>query len=271
MTTIDQNRQFSMSEVACFGHLLTVGEKSAKMSRMKVALPKESFARILAATIFFSLSPTCHGQTHNTVVATINFLHAVFDSNEGKKELPAIGTKVSQERQQRNKQTVQAILVKTAPVVAKFAKDNGLGVVTDTSKQLPEPVLWSKQPGGDILRKQVDITKLIIDDYNGSSVHLPPVNGDQSVELINLERATFNTDEGKRELAAIGDKSTPEQKQEISQRILVKMTPLIAKFAGDSGADIVIDISQQWPKCSVVWFDNRLDITERVVSAYNGR
>jgi len=205
------------------------------------------------------------------VVATINFLHAVFDSDEGKKELSAIGTKESQEGQQRIKQTVQAILVKMAPVVAKFAKNNGLGVVTDTSKQLPEPVLWSKQPGGDILRKQVDITKLIIDDYNGSSVRLPPVNGDQSVELINLERAIFNTDEGKRELAAIGDRATPEQKHEISQRILVKMTPLIAKFAGDSGADIVIDISQQWPKCSVVWFDNRLDITEQVVSAYNGQ
>jgi len=226
---------------------------------------------LLAATIFFSLSATCHGQTHNTVVATINFLHAVHDSNEGKKELPAIGTEVSQERQQEIKQTIQAILVKMAPVVAKFATDNGLGVVTDTSKQLPEPVLWSKQPGGDILRKQVDITKLIIDDYNGRSVHLPPVNGDQSVELINLERAAFNTDEGKRELAAIGDKATPEQRQEISRRILVKMTPLIAKFAGDSGADIVIDISQQWPRCSVVWFDNRLDITERVVSAYNGQ
>jgi len=226
---------------------------------------------LLAATIFLSLSPLCHGQTHNTVVATINFLHAVFDSDEGKKELSAIGTKESQEGQQRIKQTVQAILVKMAPVVAKFAKNNGLGVVTDTSKQLPEPVLWSKQPGGDILRKQVDITKLIIDDYNGSSVRLPPVNGDQSVELINLERAIFNTDEGKRELAAIGDRATPEQKHEISQRILVKMTPLIAKFAGDSGADIVIDISQQWPKCSVVWFDNRLDITEQVVSAYNGQ
>ena len=226
---------------------------------------------LLAATIFFSLSPTCRGQSHDTVVATINFLHAVFDSNEGKKELPAIGTKESQATQQRVKQIVQAILVKMAPVLAKFAKDNGLGVVTDTSKQLPEPVLWSKQPGGNILRKQVDITKLIIDDYNGSSVQLPPVNGDQSVELLNLERATLNTDEGKRDLAAIGDKATPEQKQEISQRILVKMTPLIAKFAGDSGADIVIDISQPWPKCSVVWFDNRLDITERVVSAYNGR
>jgi hypothetical protein len=63
---------------------------------------------LLAATIFFSLSPTCHGQTHNTVVATINFLHAVHDSNEGKKELPAIGAEVSQERQQKIKQTVQA-------------------------------------------------------------------------------------------------------------------------------------------------------------------
>jgi Skp family chaperone for outer membrane proteins len=226
---------------------------------------------LLAATIFFPLSPTSHAQTHNTVVGTINLLHAAFDSNEGKKELPAIGTKVSQERQQRITPTVQAILVKMAPVDAKFAEDNGLGVVTDTSKQLPEPVIWSKEPGGNILRKQVDIAKLIIDDYGGSSVHLPPVTGDQSVELINLGRATFNTDEGNRELAAIGYKATPEQKQEISQRILVKMTPLIAKFAGDSGADIVIDISQQWPMCSVVWFDNRLDITQRVVSAYNER
>ncbi len=147
-----------------------------------VALLKGSFAMILAVAIFFSISPTCQGQTQNTVVATINFLHAVIDSNEGKKQLPALGTKESQERQQRIKQTMQAILVKMAPVVAKFAKDNGLGIVTDTSKQLPEPVLWSKKPGGDVLRKQVDITKLIIDDYNGRSVDLPPVNGDQSVE-----------------------------------------------------------------------------------------
>ena len=65
--------------------------------------------------------------------------------------------------------------------------------------------------------------------------------------------------------------SSPFHAEPTQQRILVKMTPLIAKFAGDSGADIVIDISQQWPECSVVWFDNRLDITERVVSAYNGR
>jgi hypothetical protein len=103
---------------------------------------------LLAATIFFPLSPTSHAQTHNTVVGTINLLHAAFDSNEGKKELPAIGTKVSQERQQRITPTVQAILVKMAPVDAKFAEDNGLGVVTDTSKQLPEPVIWSKEPGG---------------------------------------------------------------------------------------------------------------------------
>lgn len=223
---------------------------------------------LVSATIFFSLSPTCHGQTHNTVVATINLDQAILDSKEYKKEVAAARTKVSQEKQLT---IVQGVLVKMATLIPKFAVDNGLGVIIETSKPVPEPVLWSKQPGGDILRKQVDITKLIIDDYNGSSVHLPPLHGDQSVVVINVERATFDTDEGKHELAAIGDKITPAQKHEISQRILVKMTPTIAKIAADRGADIAIDKGPSWPTGSVLWFDDRLDITEQVVSAYNGR
>lgn len=221
--------------------------------------------------LIFSLS-TCRGQTRKTLVATINLQQAIFDSNEGKKEVAAIRTKVPQERQQKIQQIAHDILVKMAPLISKFAEDNGLGVVAETSRQWDaNPVFWAKQHGGDILHTQVDITKRIVDSYNGAAVHLPPVNGDQSVVAINIERVVFNTDEGKRELAAISGNVTPEQRQKISQGILVKMVPLIAKLAGDSGVDIVIDVSPPWPKGSIVFSDPRLDITERVVSAYNGR
>jgi hypothetical protein len=67
----------------------------------------------------------------------INFLRAVFDSNEGKKELPAIGTKVSQETQQRIKQTVQAILVKMAPVITRYGHAGIINILTFSREQFP--------------------------------------------------------------------------------------------------------------------------------------
>src|SRR4029077_5312287 len=71
----------------------------------------------------------------------INFLHAVFDSNEGKKELPAIGNKVSQETQQKIKQTVQAILVKMAPVITRCGHAGIINILTFSREQFPnEPV-----------------------------------------------------------------------------------------------------------------------------------
>jgi hypothetical protein len=244
--------------------------QSTALRTKEASLLKTYF--LLAATLVFWFSP-CRGQTRNTVVATIDLSQAILDSNEGKHEMAAIRTKVPQERQQKMNQIAQGILAKMAPLIVKFAGDNGLGVIIDATPQTPKaPVLWSKQHGADSLRKQVDITKLIVDSYNGSLAHLPTVTGDQSVVLIiDSEQAIINTEEGKRELAAIGDNVTPEQKQKISSGILAKMAPWIAKFAADGGADLVIDSSPPWPNGSVLWCDQRFNITERVVSAYNGR
>jgi Skp family chaperone for outer membrane proteins len=225
---------------------------------------------LCAVTIVFSLS-TSAGQVHSTAVATINIQQAIFDSKEGKHELAAIHTKVPQERQQKISEIGYGILVKMAPVIDKFAVANGLGVIIETSAQLPDPIFWTKQHGGNVLRKQADITKQVVDSFDGASVRLPSITGDQTVVAINIEQAVLNTDEGKRELAAIGSNITPEQKQEILQGILIKMDPVVAKVAGDSGADIVIDTSQKWPHGSVLWFAPRLDVTEQAVSAYNGR
>jgi len=55
------------------------------------------------------------------------------------------------------------VLKKMAPIVVKYAQDNGFGLIVDTSKPWPQsPILWWNQDA-------VDITKPVIDLYNVQS------------------------------------------------------------------------------------------------------
>jgi outer membrane protein len=54
------------------------------------------------------------------------------------------------------------ILTKMAPLIVKYAADNGYGLILDTSQQWPRsPVLWNGEA--------VDITKPIVEQYNTQS------------------------------------------------------------------------------------------------------
>lgn len=61
------------------------------------------------------------------------------------------------------------------------------------------------------------------------------------------------------------------QENEIAQRILQKMAPLIVKYATENGFGMIIDTStnNQWPNGPVLWHGPSLDITKPVVDAYN--
>ncbi len=61
------------------------------------------------------------------------------------------------------------------------------------------------------------------------------------------------------------------QQNEIAQRILQKMAPLVAKYAADNGFGIVIDTSSPWPNGPVFWQNATPDITKYVVDAYNAQ
>jgi outer membrane protein len=60
------------------------------------------------------------------------------------------------------------ILAKMAPVMVKYAADNGFGLLLDTTKQWPDgQVIWAGQT--------VDITRAVVDAYNAQSgVPAPP-------------------------------------------------------------------------------------------------
>jgi outer membrane protein len=60
------------------------------------------------------------------------------------------------------------------------------------------------------------------------------------------------------------------QQNEIAQRILQKMAPIIVKYAGDKSFGLILDTSNPWPQGPVLWADpSRVDITKAVVDAYN--
>jgi outer membrane protein len=61
------------------------------------------------------------------------------------------------------------------------------------------------------------------------------------------------------------------QENEIAQRILQKMEPLIVDYVKNNGFALIIDASQsnQWPNGPVLWNSGALDITKPIVDAYN--
>jgi outer membrane protein len=59
------------------------------------------------------------------------------------------------------------------------------------------------------------------------------------------------------------------QQNEIGQRILQKMAPIILKYANENGLGVIIDTSNPWPQGQVVWASPSVDITKAVVDAYN--
>ena len=59
------------------------------------------------------------------------------------------------------------------------------------------------------------------------------------------------------------------QQNEIAQKILQKMAPLLMKYAGDNGYGLIIDTTQPWPQGPVIMAGPSFDITKAIVEAYN--
>jgi outer membrane protein len=59
------------------------------------------------------------------------------------------------------------------------------------------------------------------------------------------------------------------QQNEIAQRILQKMAPIIVKYASDKGFGLILDTSNPWPQGPVLWAGPSVDLTKAVVDTYN--
>jgi len=61
------------------------------------------------------------------------------------------------------------------------------------------------------------------------------------------------------------------QQQEIANRILSKMAPMIVKYAQENGFGMIIDTSKPWPQSPVLMAGEGVDITKPVVDIYNAQ
>lgn len=61
------------------------------------------------------------------------------------------------------------------------------------------------------------------------------------------------------------------QQNEIGQKLLAKLAPVIIKIANQSGAGVVLDTSQPWPQGLVLITGAGVDITTQVIEAYNAQ
>jgi outer membrane protein len=59
------------------------------------------------------------------------------------------------------------------------------------------------------------------------------------------------------------------QQNEIAQRILQKMAPVIVSYAQSTGFSMIVDTSNPWPQGPILWSLPSSDITRAVVEAYN--
>ena len=59
------------------------------------------------------------------------------------------------------------------------------------------------------------------------------------------------------------------QQNEIMQKLLQKLAPVLLKYVKDNGYGLLLDNSKQWPDGPVVMTSEAFDITKPVVDAYN--
>ncbi len=161
-----------------------------------------------------------------------------------------------------------------------------------------------------------------------STAAAPPTLTGSKVGGINIEGAIFGSNEGRRDMEALGKKFEPKQtelksqndeldglkkqlttqqdklnedalanlkkqietkqkvfdravqdaqeefggqQQEIANRILGKMVPMIVKYASDNGFGMIIDTSKPWPQSPVLVAGEGVDITKPVVDIYNAQ
>lgn len=91
---------------------------------------------------------------------------------------------VQEDAQGQQSEIGQRIFQKMGPVIMKYAQENGLGMIIDTSTPWPNgPVLWANPAS-------IDITKAVVDAYNAQSGVPAPAAGTATKPPLGTTRPT---------------------------------------------------------------------------------
>ncbi len=87
----------------------------------------------------------------------------------------------------------------------------------------------------------------------------------------NLVKSIETKQKGLQRSAEDAQNDYQQQQNEIAQRILQKMAPVIDKFAKGNGYGLLFDSSNPWPQGPLLWATAGVDLTKTIVDAYNAQ
>lgn len=121
------------------------------------------------------------------------------------------------------------------------------------------------QPKQAELKSQQDELESLKRQLNTQSATLNDNARTDLARQIDMKQRTFD-----RAVQEARDDANSQQ-QEIAQRILRKLAPMVVKYAADNGYGMVLDSGKGWPESPVVWFGQSVDITKAIVDQYNAK
>jgi outer membrane protein len=107
----------------------------------------------------------------------------------------------------------------------------------------------------DSLKKQLDAQGTKVNDESRGTL----------VRQIETKQKTLSRTQEDAQNDFVG------QQNEIAQKILQKMGPVIDKYAKENGLSLIIDVSKPWPDGPILWAGQSVDITRPIVELYNSQ
>jgi outer membrane protein len=150
-----------------------------------------------------------------TKVGAINIEGAIFGSNEGRRDIEALGKKFEPKQNELKSQNDELESLKKQ--------------LTTQQDKLSEDALAT-------LKKQIESKQKLFD------------------RAVQDAQEEFGT-----------------QQQEIANRVLQKMAPIVVKYAQENGFGLIIDTSKPWPQSPILMAGEGMDLTKAVVDLYNAQ
>jgi len=138
-------------------------------------------------------------------------------------------------------------------------------VNTNEGKREIEALNKRFEPKQAELKTQSDEVENLKKQLNAQSDKLNDDARGSLVKNIEQKQKTFqrNLDDAQSEYQAA--------QNEMVQKLLQKLAPVIVKYASGNAFSVIIDTSNPWPQGPVVWAQPSIDITEAVVNTYNAQ
>jgi outer membrane protein len=107
----------------------------------------------------------------------------------------------------------------------------------------------------DSMKKQLDTQGSKLNDETRSDL----------VKKIEAKQKTLTraSEDAQSELQA--------QQNEIAQKIVQKMGPVIGKYAKENSLGMILDATRAWPDGELIWANDTVDLTKAIVDAYNAQ